>query len=570
MLIILKRIWRLTLLAFSGRAKWRGLGLYGVVLALQFVGVWFGVQLINQNRAFYDALEQMNAPEALKQIGVFFSIISISASSFLIGTWLQENLQMMLRTRLTELALERWMAGRAYWHLRAGYSPNPVDNPDQRIAEDSNNFNELLLYLTLGFISSIVSLFTFVAVLWGLSDFALSFTLFGFDVVIPRYMVWTAFIYVALSTWITHMLGGRLKSRYFMQERREADFRHALMQLRENAEIVARAGGEEAEHRRMADRFRAIQKNWRMVINQQLILGLFTRPYNQTVLRIPTFLSTPAYFAGNVTLGGMMAMASAFSQVTTTLSWFIFQYRRLAEFAAVSERLDGLFAATRDLAPMPDVPRAITHRVEGTDLILRGVQLFTPKGEALRPVPFVHLGAGARVWICGPSGQGKSTLLAAISGLWPYGAGDITRPKGKLCFLPQGPFTAADSLAGMLTYPDDPADTDTDALAAALTAVGLSDRIPMIETGGAQSIAGLSQGEQQRIAIARALLAQPDVLIMDEATSALDPVAERQMLSMIRQHLPQAMVICVAHRAPTGLDITQTLALGEGGRELAG
>jgi putative ATP-binding cassette transporter len=294
---ILKKVWQLSRLAMSGRAGRRGLILYAVVLGLEFVGVWFTIQLVNWSRAFYDALEQKDAAAAVGQIGLFFGLIAISAGSHLIGQWLRGTLLMMWRGRLTERALALWVDGRAYWHLRGGYTPDPVENPDQRVAEDCRRFVDFLLLFTLDLISSIVGLFSYLALLWSLSTFVLSFTLLGTDFAIPRYMVWASFVYVAISSVLTHVLGKRLKSRYFVQERREADFRHALVQLRESADAVARTGGEAAERRRLARLFDAIRTNWRSVLNQELILGLYVRPYFQTVLRIPTFLALPAYFA---------------------------------------------------------------------------------------------------------------------------------------------------------------------------------------------------------------------------------------------------------------------------------
>lgn len=560
---ILARIWRLARIAISGRAGRRGLLLYAVILGLQFVGVWFSIQMVNWSKAFYDALEQMNAAEAARQIGIFFALIALSAGSYLIGQWLNGTLRMMWRGQLTDRALDLWVDGRAYWHMRPGFSPEPVDNPDQRVAADSNRFIELLLYFTLDLVASVVALFSYVALLWSLSTFALSFTLFGVDVEIPRYMVWASFLYVGLSSVVTHLLGRRLKSRLFAQERREADFRHALMQLREQAETVARAHGETAERRRMAALFDAIRVNWRSVLNQEFILGLYVRPYFQTVLRIPTFLALPAYFAGAVTLGGLMQLAGAFSQVTNTISWFIFEYSKLSEFAAVTDRLDGMFRAAAAPAPMPGAPRAIVRsQGAGTGLRLRGLRLTTPGGAAQDHIPDLDLARGERLWISGPSGAGKSTLLAATVGIWPYGRGSIDMPGGRWLFLPQGAHLAAEGLAATLTYPAAPDSVDRATLAAVLAQVGLAARIPLLDVTGPLSTSGLSQGEIQRIAIGRALIASPDLLIMDEATSALDPATEQEMLALLRKRLPEATILCVAHRKPEALACTRHLALG--------
>lgn len=559
---LLGRIWHLARIAASGRAGRRGLLLYAVILSLQFLGIWVTLQLIAWNKAFYDALETLDAAAAARQIAIFFTIIAVSAAANLASEWLKGVLLMVWRTQLTDQALTLWVDGRAYWHLREGFSPEPVDNPDQRVAEDCRNFTEALIRETLDLITSSVALFSYVALLWSLATFTLTFTLLGAEISLPRYMFWAAFLYVALASSITHLLGRPLKSRLFAQEKREADFRHALVQLRESAETVARAGAEPAERRRLATLFGALRLNWRRVINQRFILGLFTRPYQQTVLRIPSFLAVPAYFAGAVTLGGMMQLASAFSNVTTTLSWFIFSYRDLAEFAAVTDRLHGLFDAAATPRPNPKTPMAIARRAtQEQTLSLSSLRLCTPDGTALRPLPDVKVSRGERIWLSGPSGQGKSTLLAAISGLWPYGTGQIDAPVGSWLFLPQGSGLMPEGLAASLTCPAPPDTVPHEDLASLMHRVGLAAHVARLGAPPALSLAGLSQGERQRIAIARALLARPDVLLMDEATSALDPESERALLALIRRDLPDTIILCVSHRPPEGLDATREINL---------
>ena len=566
MRVFLRSLWHIGCLTVAGPGWGKGAVLFGTVLALDMLGVWFGVQLIAWNKVFYDALSAMDGPVALRQVGVFFALAGASAGTWLVANWLKQDLSMHWRGRLSERMLAAWTEGKAYWHLRSGFCADPVDNPDQRVAEDCKAFVSKLLLLTLGLTSSVVALFSYLSILWGLSGFPLVVSILGQEITIPYYMVWSAFLYVALSSVLTHVLGRKLRALYFTQERREADFRHALLQMRERAEQIARAGGESAERRRLSRLFVALRVNWRDVIRQEFLMGLFTRPYQQTVLRIPTFLALPAYFAGSVTLGGLMQLASAFSNVTTTLSWFIFRYRDLAEFAAIIDRLSALLRATTAPSSLSDAPKGIA-RDDSLDgkLRLENLRLMTPEGVALPAVGLATISPGARVWISGPSGVGKSTLLAAIIGLWPWGEGRISVPGGKWLVLPHGGALFPEGLAASLTYPHPPESFDRRDLARVLGQVGLLNRVHLLDGPGDVALAGLSQGECQRIAIARALLLKPDVLVLDEATSALDVPTEALMLETLRQTLPGTTILCVAHRPPEALGVTQHLVL-QGGR----
>ncbi|WP_112309509.1 ABC transporter ATP-binding protein/permease [Pseudogemmobacter bohemicus] len=551
------RIWRLTKIALSGPGAWIALVTYAFVLGLQFFSVWITLQMITWNKAFYDALEQMNAPEALRQIGVFFILTGFLAGAFLIGEWLRKRLLMRLRTRLTVRALDLWVGARAYWYLRPGFSAAPVDNPDQRVAEDCRQFVERLLLETLDLISNIVALVTYVALLWSLSDFPLSFSVSGYAVEIPRYMVILAFLYVLISSVATHLLGRPLKALIFSQEKHEADFRHALIQLREEASPIAQSRGEPAETRRLMRLFGEVRGNWNRLIRREFILGLFARPYFQTVLRVPTFFALPAYFAGAVTLGGLMQLASAFSNVATTLSWFILSYRDLAQFVAVSERLDGLFTAAASPVPRDEAPQAISRAPSASGgLELQGLRLFTPEGRALAPVPDLSLAPGGRLWVSGASGAGKSTLVAAISGLWPYGEGRIGLPAEPVTTLSQEPRLFPESLTAAACYPLAPGDCDPDRISIALRQTGLDQVAPEAP------LKTLSGGERQRLGFARLLVSRPDFIILDEATSALDPDAAAAMLTLLARELPGATILCVSHDEPAALSPHQRLSLG--------
>lgn len=555
--ITLQRAGRLARIAASGPGLWQGLGIYAAVLALNFTGVWVSLRLIAWNKTFFDALENLDGATALRQVGLFFLLTALSAGSWLAADWLRKLLLIRWRARLTQAALDLWVGNRAYWLLRPGWSDHPIENPDQRISEDCRLFVENLLTFTLDLISTAVGLVSFVAVLWAAADFALSFTAFGAEISIPRYMVWLAPLYVALSTVLAHLMGRPLKGVYFNREKVEADFRHALVRVRDQADTIAQSGGEEAETRRLSGRFTAIARNWRQVMRAELILGLFSRPYMQTVLRIPTFLALPIYFAGAVTLGGLMQIASAFSNVVTELSWFIFKYRALAEFVAVCERLDGLMAHSRAPTPAGVGLQGIEAQDSDGPLRVSGLRLATPQGRWLDPVPDSQIGPGQTVLVQGASGRGKTVFLSAVTGLWPWGAGRIAQPRGRMLVLPAGAPVMDEDILAAASYPEPPQTHGPARVRAVLERVGLGHRVSADAATG-----GLSMGERQRLGLARAVLNRPDWLILDEATAALDCAAEADLLAWLRRELPGAALIIVAHRIPRGIAPDHILAIG--------
>lgn len=547
-------LYRLTLLAASGPQAWVGLLIYAILLGLSFISIWVSIQFISWNQRFFDAVEQMNLDATWRELGIFGMIVGAWSALAVVQPYLRGRLQMRWRTRITDRALSAWVESKSYWLLRPGLSPQAVDNPDQRVAEDCNNFVHKLLLLSLDFIESMVAIVSYVVVLWGLSNHALTLSIFGGEVVIDRYIFWLGFLYVGLATAIIHWLGYHLKALYFQQERYEADFRHSLVQVRDNADEIAQCGGETAEIRRLNTKFGDVRGNWFRLIRREAILGLFHSPYFRTILRVPMFFSLPAYFAGGVTFGGMMQLAAAFGQVTQTLSWFIFNYKDLAETAAVLQRLDDLFATCNDPAPMPDAPRAIQHgKSSDGALHVADLRLTTPSGRALAHVPDTVVLPGSRVWIRGASGQGKSTLLAALSGFWPYGEGKIRTPDANVLFLSQTPRLFDAGLAATACYPKDPSDVPQDQIRSVLCKLGLEHRLPLLEEAGSKSLQGLSVGERQRLVMARALLNPPRWLVMDESTSALDPETEARVIALLRSELPETTILFVSHREPVAL-----------------
>ncbi|WP_082434445.1 ABC transporter ATP-binding protein/permease [Devosia sp. A16] len=563
MVRVLGQFWRLLGLSIGGTGGKLGIVLYAVVLALELSQILVSLRMIEWSKAFYDALQQIDAAEALTQLGIFAVIMVIAVTLTVGSNYVRRHLELRWRTTLTTAFMSRWLNSKAFLRLereRGKGSNTPLDNPDQRIAEDCRFFlagpqgehggGSGIIPLSLDLITNVVAIFSYVAVLWGLSTFSLPLGFIGIDAEIPHYMVWAAFLYVALSTSLTHLLGRPLRRLYGEQQRREADFRFGLVRVRENAEPIALTGGEAAETRDLNGRFARLLDNGRRLIGRETRLMSFTYPYRYTVLRIPTFLALPAFFAGSVTFGGLMQLASAFSQVVTTLSWFIFSYRPLADLVAASSRLDAFLDATGEAPIFAGGPER-TPSNDGA-LALSKIEVFTPDGAALLGIDALKLKTGEAIWLSGASGLGKTTLIKTIAGVWPHAKGLIGQPSGNALFLPQQAYFPPGMLTEIVAYPHAPETFPLAGRIAALQAVGLGDRLESDGNAEGRGL-GLSGGEQQRLALARLLLLRPDWAFLDEATSALDAAAEASLLALLRRELPNTGFVIVAHRKPQGI-----------------
>lgn len=554
---LLRQIALLTRLCIAGRGGKVGVVYFLAILGLGLLGVRVSVRLIAWTADFYNALQRLDVDEALKQIAIFFILTAISASLFLAGSFLRKLLQIRWRRTLTQAVLDRWLAGKAYWHLRDRVDDG-LDNPDQRIAEDCRIFVDKLTGEAIEVITNCVALVSYVAILWSLSTFPLSVTLGGTAIEIPRYMVWAAPLYVAIASGMTHWLGKPLTAINIEQQRREGDFRFALTHLRQNVEAVALMAGEPAERRTLSQRFEAVASNWRKLAGRELILGCFTRPYLQTVLRIPLFLALPAFLAGRVTFGGLMQIGSAFQNVVTTLSWFIFSYRDIVELAAASRRLGHFIGAAE--AATAIAPGPVIRDMDEPGLRIDDIRLSTVGARPLALLPSLRVDAGEIVWLRGPSGLGKSSLVKAIAGLWQDGAGRIERPAGAY-YTPQAPYLPLGALHGVLAYPAPANQFEAARYTAALEAVGLAGLSEIDELRWNVVRRALSGGERQRLGLARLHLHRPALAILDEATSALDGEAEQAVFGRLRAELPLTTFIVIAHRPPTGIGAFRVIDL---------
>lgn len=553
----LKDVWRLSLPYFRSEERWSARGLLALIVAMNLSLVGMNVVLNFWNRAFYNALQTKDWRAFIDLLftwrsgveggvlGVMPGFCGIAAVYIVVAvysTYLNQWLQIRWRRWMTEKFLDRWLAERAYY--RISLTPDTAnaagtDNPDQRISEDLRSFVANTLGLGLDLLSNIVTLFSFIAILWGLSG---DFAVLGYA--IPGYMVWVALVYAGFGTWATHLVGRPLILLNFNQQRVEADFRFALARLRENMEGVALQQGEAEEHKGLSFRFEALAANWWAIMRRTKLLNALVAGYGQVASVFPVVVAAPRYFSGALSLGGLTQTAGAFGQVQGAMSWFVTSYSSLAAWRATVDRLV-FFQRAIDQARAAEPGLVVAPSADG-GWHVEGMELALPDGRKLLDGAAITLAPGRSVVISGRSGSGKSTLFRALAGIWPFGHGVVRRPSGKALFLPQRPYIPLGTLRHALTYPDGMGVSDA-AVRDALDKAGLGHLAGRLdeEESWAQLLSG---GEQQRLALARALLARPDWLFLDEATASLDPEAEAALYRTLQRELPDTTVVSIAHR----------------------
>jgi len=530
---------------WSSREGRAGRWLFAGVVVLELAAVAGVVELSNLQRRLYDALQNKNADDFFSAIALFFGIALVYLLVAAYKAYARRALEMRWRSWLTDHQLGRWLRAQAYYRLEL--RRERADNPDQRIAEDVRDFVSSALDLFFDLFGSLVTLVSFIAILWQLSS---TFALGKSGVHVPGFLVWVAIAYAAVATGITHRVGRRLIPLHFEQQRVEADFRFHLVRLRESAEAVAFERGEAGEHAAANGRFRRVVENWWRLITAQKNLALATVGFAQANAILPFVAAAPGYFAGNLTLGDVVQAAVAYAQVSGALSWLVGAYSDIASWRASVGRLADFDAAVE--AAHAEAARGDGIRqgdAAGGALALDDLRVTLPDGRVLLDRVRARVTPGDRVAIAGPSGSGKSTLFRALAGIWPYGAGRIERPTGaRTQFLPQRPYLPIGTLRAALSYPTPEGVIPDDRLRAALAALGLEALADRLDES-AHWAQRLSGGEQQRVALARALLHEPDWLFLDEATAALDPAAEERVYAVLREWLPKAALVSIAHRA---------------------
>lgn len=552
-----RKAWALTKPYFQSDDKWKARGLLLAIVLLNLGAVYMLVLLNEWNRVFYDALQEKNQPVFWEQLGRFtylaFAFIIIAVYRF----YLTQLLEVRWRAWLTEHYLQRWLADHAFYRMElaryAGNGDNSAttpDNPDQRIQEDLNLFTTYTVSLSMGLLNAVVTLLSFVGILWSLSG-PFAFTLGGTSFNIPGFMVWMAVLYCTVGSVLTHYIGRPQIRLNFLQQRYEADFRHHLVRVREYSESIALDKGESVERVHLDKRFSTVLGNYLTLIKKQKNLIWFTNFFGQAAVVFPFIVAAPRFFSGAIQLGQLMQISSAFGRVQDSLSWFVDNYSSLAAWRATADRLTGFeesFVALAQARRAQAAINSVAINDSANSLDTEDLTLALPTGAVLLAGLSLHAEAGDNVLIKGPSGSGKSTLFRALAGIWPFSRGRTALPANAM-FIPQRPYFPNGSLRDALAYPQ-PAATYSDAqLQQALEDALLPKLVHRLDDEDAWS-QKLSGGEQQRLAIARVLLKKPAWLFADEATSALDEDAEKTLYERLLAQTKQAggAIVSIAHR----------------------
>jgi vitamin B12/bleomycin/antimicrobial peptide transport system ATP-binding/permease protein len=547
------KVLRLSAPYFRSDEKWKARGLLAAIVGLNLAGVYLLVLYNDWYRVFYDALEKRDQPVFWEQLFRFtwlaFAMIILAVYKF----YLTQLLEVRWRAWMTEHYLQRWLDHKVFYKMElarfSGSAQATPDNPDQRIQEDLNLFTTYTISLSMGLLNAVVTLVSFVGILWGLSG-GFSFTVGGSSYEIPGFMVWMAVLYCLVGSVITHYIGRPQIRLNFLQQRYEADFRHRLVRVREYSESIALDKGEKVERGQLGLRFSEVLSNYLTLLRAQKNLTWFTSFFGQAAVVFPFIVAAPRFFSGAIQLGELMQISTAFGRVQDSLSWFVDNYANLASWRATTDRLTSFEDAVAEQSREVGATHGATA-AQGIET--RGLELALPTGDVLLSGLALSANPGDRILVQGPSGSGKSTLFRAFSGIWPFAKGELAQPAQfdkEAMFIPQRPYFPHGKLRDALAYPE-PASQYTDAaLKDALKDALLPKLAQRLDDEDAWS-QKLSGGEQQRLAIARVLLKKPRWIFADEATSALDETAEKTVYERLMALASErdGALVSIAHRS---------------------
>ncbi|MGY3405711.1 putative ATP-binding cassette transporter [Bradyrhizobium sp. GM5.1] len=546
---LLTRFW------ISARGFWGGNGdrlawLYSVGLGLLIVltvGFQYGINV--WNRAIFDAIEKREASTVFHLTAVFFPLAIGSIVLGVAQVFARMGIQRRWRARLTASVLTRWLGNGRYYQLNLVSGDHK--NPEYRIAEDLRVATDSPVDFLAGVTSALLSAVTFIVVLWTIGG-ALTVTLAGSSVTIPGFLVIAAMLYAGIASGSILVIGRQFVQVSEDKNQAEADFRYTLTRVRENGESIALLGGEEEERDGIDRNFTNVLRQWARLAGQHMRTTLVSQGSSLVAPVVPLLLCAPKFLDGSMTLGQVMQAASAFTIVQSAFGWLVDNYPRLADWNACARRIASLMMSLDGLerAELGDGFGRIKRGETSNDamLELKDLSVTLDDGTAVVGETEVVIERGERLLVAGESGTGKSTLVRAIAGLWPWGGGSVNfHPDRRLFMLPQRPYVPSGSLRRAVAYPGAEDDWTVEEIGEALHKVGLDHLKEKIEEEAPWDQT-LSGGEKQRLAFARLLLHNPDIVVLDEATSALDEKSQDKMMKMITDELPKATIVSVAHR----------------------
>lgn len=520
-----------------------------LLVVLAFVNLAVQYRLNVWNRAMFDALDHRDGGGVTWQSLIFLPLTLANVCIAAAGVYGRMTTQRRWRAWLNGHVLDRWISSGRYYQL--SLIPGDHKNPEYRVAEDLRLSCEAPIDFAVGIFSALLSAITFIGVLWFIGG-ALTVQLSGTTLTIPGFLVIAAILYAVLASGAMALIGRRFVAASENKNQAEAEYRYALTRVREYGESIALLGGEGEERWSLDETFRGVLRRWRALVTQWMQTTVVSQTSSAFVPVLPILLCAPKYVAGTMTLGEVMQASSAFVIVQVAFNWLVDNYPRLADWTASARRLGSLLVSLDrlDRADREETMGRIQRGETGGEALrLRNVSVTLDDGSAVVNEADVDIAPGEKVLVVGESGTGKSTLVRAISGLWPWGQGEILiQPNARLVLMPQQPYVPLGNLRRAATYPQSPDEVDDAVIRKTMEDVGLgqfADRLD--EEARWESI--LSGGEKQRLAFARVLMQQPDIVVMDEATAALDPSSQDQLMRLLLERLPTATVVSVGHRA---------------------
>ncbi len=540
--------WDVLKLYWRSDERWVAYGSVALVLFLTVGLVSIDLIFNYWNNYFYDALQAYDKRGVLHLLFIFFAIAAVYMTMAVYRYYVSQFFGLRWRKWLTNQFVGRWLERKSYYLLET--FDEKTDNPDQRIQEDVGAIISITVDLVIGVVASVTTFFTFIYVLWSLSGpLVIPMGSYG-TLKIPAYLVWVSILYAGIGTWLTFKIGRPLVALNFEQQKREATFRYAAVEVRNHAEHIALYEGEHHQETILSGLFDAVFNNYYAIILRQKLLLWFTAGYNQVSVVLPLMAALPNYFNKVFKLGGLMQSLHAFGRVQDSLSFIVNGYTQIAQWQAVAKRLTTFVNHMGDVEKQAAEENGLVIREEaGSSIIAKDVTVMTPRRALLLEHVNLTFEQGHHYLIRGMSGLGKSTFVRAMSGIWPFATGEFIFPAGKkVMYIPQTPYMPIGTLEEAVLFPDHYQPALRARVEEVMRICNLSHLLNRLNEVSAWA-EQLSPGEQQRVGFARILLHKPDWIILDESTSMLDLKNETEMYATLVQHLPQCSMISVGHRS---------------------